>query len=93
MPLFFKLFLLISVVKLTVDHDPLRERPLFIAVLYTLGNAFLESLVVARWGEWLIRSGLVFLLSWLYFWLLSKLEDAGVLWWLICLLGVPIILL
>jgi len=88
-----KLCLLVSLVRLAVQYDPLGERPLFLAGFYTAGAWFFNLMMPLDrpyWPLWLV-AGL--LLAWLYFRLLALLEDAGLLWWLVMLAGLPLIVL
>ena len=45
------------------------------------------------WTLWIVKNIAGFLLIWLVFWLLSKLEDAGIIWGLVVIIGIPILLL
>lgn len=93
MLLLFKVFLLASLVRLMVLHDALNERPLFMAVCYTLGAWFLNALMPPGrpyWALWMLGG---FLLTWLYFWLLSRIEDAEVVWWLVLVIGLPLVVI
>jgi len=91
----FKVFLIASLIQMTVRYDPLQERPWLLAVIYALGVTMFDAMgwVSPSLGMLALRVAAAFLLSWLYFWLLAKLMDTGALWWLVVLLGLPIILL
>lgn len=82
----------LGLVRSAVRFEPLGERPVTLAALYTAGVAFLSwYLVVDRlaWGRWL---AITFVLATIYFWLLNRFEDAGLLWWLILIAGVGLVL-
>lgn len=95
MLLVFKVFLIASLIQMTVRYDPLQERPWLLAVLYAIGVAVFDTMgwVSPSFGILALLVAGAFFLSWLYFWLLAKLMDTGALWWLVVVLGLPIILL
>ncbi len=96
MLIIFKLLFYISLVRGIAASAELSERPLFMAVLYGLGSFVLDSYLLvlgASWWGLILKTFVGFLVVWLVFWLLSKLEDAGGLWWLVVILGIPTILL
>lgn len=95
MALLFKLLVLVALARLTVQYDPLQERPWLLALIYAVGAAVFDAagFVVPSIGLLALLVTGAFLLSWLYFWLLAKLAEAGALWWLVLLFGLPIILL
>ena len=91
--LFVKFAFLFGLVRAAVRFEPLQERPFFMAALFTGGIAFLSVMMLGindwrRWEWWLARS---FFLSWLYFWLLGRFEDAGLLWWVVLLAGLGLV--
>jgi len=88
-----KVFVLIALIKISVTSDPLQERPYILAILYAVAVAFLNSVFWQGLTPWLATTVGGFLFSWLYFWLLARLEGAGLIWWVVCLLGIPLILL
>jgi hypothetical protein len=93
MIILFKLFLLIVLVQLAVRHEPLQERPLLLAALYAIGNLVLDLSFVDV-NVMVLALGLAVLaLAWLYFATLARLAEAGPFWWLVLLLGLPIILI
>lgn len=92
-PVLIKLFCLISLVKASVTHDPLRERPIFMACLYTFASGFLRLAFSPPLLVWLIWTGVGLALACLYFWLLSRTEEIDWLWWIICLAGIPLVLI
>jgi hypothetical protein len=81
-----KLGLLVILVKLLMQVD----RPFLCAEIYT-GAIFLLSLgleypLAAAAIDAVIRLGL----SLIYYCLLSRYEDSGLIWWIILLLGFPL---
>lgn len=93
MTLYLKLFLLIALIRLGIQYDPFQERPWLLALVYALGSGFVN---LSFGAGWLLGFGLMigsFLVGWLYFALLTWLAEAGPFWWLICLVGLPLIAL
>lgn len=93
MILVFKLGLLVSLVRLSVLYDPLGERPLFLASFYTAGAWLFNAAVGFEypfWPAWLLAG---WLLAWLYFWLLSIVENPDAIWILVVMSGVPLVLI
>jgi hypothetical protein len=88
-----KFFFLFGLVRASVKFEPLQERPILLAALYTAGIAFLSwafllnQMATIPWRQWELWLAKSFGLAWLYFWLLGRLEDAGVVWWIVLLAG------
>jgi hypothetical protein len=84
--LILKAILIVALVRVLMLTDkPLLCSGLYTAVVFLLGMAFgapMEAL--------LIGAVIAFLLSSLYFWLLSRFEDSGLLWWVILIAGLVI---
>lgn len=93
MLLLFKLGLLVSLVRLSVLYDPLGERPAWLAGFYTLGAWVFNAFLPIDRPYWPLWMAVGYLLAWLYFWLLSKIEDAGAVWVIVVMAGVPLVLI
>lgn len=92
MPIFLKLFLLLSLLRAFLAAEPLRDRPLLLATIYGVGAGLFESFFWPGWLRWGLLTGYSFLVAWAYFWLLAALEDAGIVWWIVILAGVTLLL-
>ena len=87
MLLIFKILFLCALLRLLISTD----QPFLCSGLYT-GGVFVLGLVFgAPFVPLLIASVIRFALSSLYFWLLDRFSE-GMLWWLIMLLGIPLLL-
>ena len=93
----FKLILICSLVKLLINTD----EKLTCASIYTIGLLILQvvfgALVGTEFTTQLIITiaiGTVirFIGSYIYFWLLSRF-DSGILFWIICILGIPLLMI
>lgn len=87
MILIFKILLLCSLIRLLVAED----QPFLCSGIYAGGLFVLGLLFGAPFSALLIITLIRFVLSSVYFWLLDRFSD-GILWWLIMLLGFPLIL-
>jgi hypothetical protein len=92
-----KCFLLFSLVRSLVKFDALQKHVYFLAILYTACVALLSYVFlvgpqtgadVQKWEYWL---GLTFLISALYFWLLTRFDE-GILFWILLLAGFGLVL-
>ncbi|WP_152052559.1 hypothetical protein [Tautonia marina] len=92
---------LAALVKAFTSSDSLMEKPIMMAVIYTLGIAGLSYVYLnpsmlremgISWEDRRIWLGTTFLLAALYFWLLAKFENAGALWWAILMLGLGLVI-
>lgn len=96
-----KFVFFMALIRAYVKFEPLQDRPIFIAFLYTLGVVVLSYVFYfgpnappndpAYWARWRWWVGVLFGLSVLYFWLLSKFSEAGMIWWVILLLGLGLV--
>ena len=78
---------LCSLLRLLISTD----QPFLCSSLYA-GGLFLLGLVLGGpFVPLLIALGIRFALSSLYFWLLDRFSE-GILWWVIMILGVPLVL-
>lgn len=77
-----KIALLISLIKLLRSTD----NPKLCAGIYALGTFILGLFLGKAFSFVLIITAISFLLAWLYFWLLNKL-DGSFLWWIVFLGG------
>jgi hypothetical protein len=93
----FKLLLICSLVKLLINTD----EKLTCAIIYTIGLLILQVVFAALVGTEFttqliitIAIGTVirFIGSYIYFWLLSRF-DSGILFWIICILGIPLLMI
>lgn len=87
-----KAFFLFSLVRAQIKFEPLQKHFLFLAILYTLGMAFLSYIFllspqqnpdIRAWGIWLAK---LLGLTIVYFWLLRRFDE-GPLFWIIMLGG------
>lgn len=84
-----KIFVFIALLRVLVTTDaPLLCSGLYAIAVLLLGLAFGQPLSFV-----LIRTGAAFALASLYFWLLSRFEDSGFLWWIIMIAGLWIALI
>jgi hypothetical protein len=82
--LILKLFVLVALIKLLLATD----KPFLCSGLYA-GLVFLFGLMYGPVAA-LVAGVISFVLSSIYFWLLSKFEGAGLLWWVILIGGLLI---
>jgi hypothetical protein len=93
--LLIKIAFLFGLVRTQIKFEPMQDRWLFLAILYTAGIAllsflFLELTGVLNWAPWQVQLaqslgvspwvswlGQTFLLSALYFWLITKFGDGA----------------
>ena len=91
-----KTMFLYSLVRSFVRYEPLQKHFLFLSILFTAAVAFLSyallysSWEVMPWRAWEIWLGKLFLLTLLYFWLLSKFDE-GPFFWLLLLAGLGLV--
>jgi hypothetical protein len=92
---------LAGIIKAFSTNDSLMAKPIMMAAIYTLGVAGLSFVYLNPsmlremgivWEDRKVWLGTTFLLAAVYFWLLSKFEDAGALWWMILLLGLGLVI-
>ena len=92
MLLFFRIMFLASLVQLSVRFDPLRERPVLIALLYSLG-CFLLNMAQGAALIWAgIGFAVILVLATIFFWLLSRIEDSLGNWLITLVVGTPLLL-
>ena len=84
--LFVKIMLLAGLAKLLIDM----EQPFLCAGLYTVARVGYAALFGINLPTLLVLAAIIFALTALYYWLLDKLEGAGVLWFVVLVLGLPI---
>lgn len=81
--LILKIFMLIALIKILLATDkPFLCAGLYTGVIFVLGLAFGNPIEVM-----LIAAVISFVLASVYFWLLSRFEDSGFVWWLILIAG------
>ena len=83
-----KIFVLAALIRLLLATD----KPLVCAVIYALvafglGLAFYDLDAAAMSG------GISLVAATAYFWLLDKFDEGALLWWVVAILGVPIVLI
>jgi hypothetical protein len=83
--IFFNIFFLISLIKLLQSSN----NPILCAGIYTSLSFILSLMFGKPFLAVLIGSAISFLLAWLYFWLLKKL-DGSFFWWIVLLGGLLI---
>jgi hypothetical protein len=94
---FIKMVFFFSLVRSLVRFDPLKKQLIFLGLLYTAAVAFLSYVFLLSWQPaidwrvWEIWLGKTFLLATFYFWLLVRFEE-GILFWVLILLGFPVVL-
>ncbi|MFM7250902.1 MAG: hypothetical protein ACKO5R_13460 [Planctomycetaceae bacterium] len=90
-----KVFLFFSLALALIKAEPLRQQTFFLALLYTLGVAFLSYVFLiapgvqafwANWRQWQIWLGITFALAFVYFRLLAWTEES-VFFWLVISAG------
>lgn len=88
-----KIFVFIALIRVLVTTDsPLLCSGLYAIAVFLLGLAF--GMAFGQPLSFvLIRTGVAFVLASLYFWLLSRFEDSGFLWWIIMIAGLWIVLI
>ncbi len=82
-----KVALIVILVRLLISTD----KPLLCSVFYTIAIAAVDFLFQYSTKLLLVSVGASFVISFLYFWLLNKFHS-GILYWLIFLLGIPLLM-
>ena len=85
-PLILNVFILAGLVKFLVES----EQPFLCAGLYTASHVFLGLMFGQSLWYVVIFGAVILVVSTLYFWLLDKLEGSGAVWWLVFILGLPV---
>jgi hypothetical protein len=84
-----KVFTLAALIRVLIATD----KPWLCAAIYT-GVAFLINMAF-RFGETILSvaltAGLIFIAASVYFWILDRLEPSSIVWWIIAVIGVPIV--
>ncbi len=83
MGMLFGVILLVGLVRLlSYTRKPFLCAAIFSGLDLILGLFYHEPI-----GLVLISVGVVFVISYLYFWLLDRYDDSTILWWIILLVG------
>jgi hypothetical protein len=94
-----KFFFFFALVTALVKFEPLQKHTLFLSLLYTGAVAFLSYVFLISPGDviywkslraWEYWLGITFVLSLIYFKLLVRFDE-GMLFWIVLLLGVPLV--
>lgn len=81
-----KIFLIVALIKLLTATD----KPFLCSGIYAVGTLLFGLAFGYPFSVVLIAGLLGFVLASLYFWLLSRFEDSGMVWWLIMIGGLVI---
>ena len=89
MELAIKVFVLAAMIRLLIATD----KPLLCAGIYA-GCAFVLGAV---FGDDITRvammAGLAFVAAFVYFWILDRLDASSLMWWIVAVVGVPLVFL
>jgi hypothetical protein len=84
-----KVFILAAMIRLLIATD----KPLLCAAIYA-GSAFALGALV---GDDIMRvammAALAFIAAFVYFWILDRLDSGSVIWWVVAVVGVPLVFL
>ena len=87
MELAIKVFVLAAMIRLLIATD----KPLLCAAIYA-GSAFAVGSV---FRDYIMRvammAGLAFIAAFVYFWILDRLDSSSVIWWVVAVVGVPLV--
>lgn len=85
-----------SLVRSFVKYEPLQDHFVFLAMLYTAAVAFMSYVFlqsprtdVIDWFAWKQWLAITFLISTVYFWLLSR-YDEGLFFWILIVAGIGV---
>lgn len=86
-----------TLLKAFVSSESLQEKPWLMAFLWTAGVGVLSYIYFVMGGiiskeYWIHFLVMSFVLSFLYYWLLAKFEDVGVIYWTVLILGLGLII-
>lgn len=92
MLLLFRIAYLASLIRLSTKFDPLRDRPGFMAIVYSLGCFALNMAggAVLYWAG--IGFAVTVVLAWFFFWLLASIEESLGNWLITMLIGIPLLI-
>ena len=82
-------FILAGLVKFLIES----EQPLLCAGLYAVIHLLIGLMFGAPFWLMVILSTIILAVAALYFWLLDKLEGSGPVWWLVFILGLPVLVI
>jgi hypothetical protein len=89
MDLAVKIFLLAVIIRLLIATDkPLLCAGIYAAIAFGLGLVFGNELTSVA-----LRAGLAFVAAFVYFWILDRLDSSSALWWIVAIVGVPLVFL
>lgn len=87
-----------SLLKVHLSSEAMKERPFWMALIYTAGIALLSYIyfnpllvgpTMVRWEHWV---GMSFVLAFAYYWTLAKFEEVPIIWWPTLILGLGLII-
>ena len=97
--MFMKIVWFFSLVRSQIKFDTLTDHWLFLGILYTAGITFLSYVFIMApqtppiypWRNWEIWLAQTLVLSIIYFWLMAKFVEGGVIFWTLLLLGIALV--
>lgn len=85
-----KLLIMLGLIKLSEnDVKPLTSTLIYVVVIGTLS---ILTTTILDWNSFLMKAGLAFILTFVYFWLLNKSRETF-WWWLVMPIGLVAIIL
>ena len=89
MGLAIKVFVLAGMIRLLIATDkPVLCAAIYAGVVLVIGAVFGDPMAGV-----MFMTGLAFISAFVYFWILNRLDTSSVLWWIIAVIGVPLVLL
>ena len=79
----YKFLLLAALIRFLI----MTEKPLLCSILYTLSALIINLVFGVPFSVLLLPILLTFALSTLYFWLLQRFNESGIIWWIILIVG------
>lgn len=89
MDLAIKVFVLAAMLRLLIATDkPWLCAGIYAGVVFILGAVFGDKIASVT-----LMAGLAFIAAYVYFWILDRVDTSSVWWWIVAVIGVPLVFL
>ena len=89
MNLAIKVFVLAALIRLLIATDkPLLCASIYAVSAFAIGAVFGDDITRVA-----VMAALAFIAAFVYFWILDRLDSSSVIWWVVAVVGVPIVFL
>jgi hypothetical protein len=84
-----KVFVLSAMIRLLVATDkPWLCAGIYAAVVFVIGAVFGDEIATVA-----LMAGLAFIAAFIYFWILDRLDTSSIAWWIVSVIGIPLVFL